>query len=132
MLDKDILENVAKEENNNPNEILEIEENEEITKTQYDLKDIEDSKEKKKKVKKPNKWTLLPKKTKIIIIVSIVLVLLVGIGLIIYFFVLKEKDPNDKRPENPVVIVEKDNYRYEDGFLVIIDEDKKELVTSLA
>ena len=38
MLDKDILENVAKEENNNPNEILEIEENEEITKTQYDLK----------------------------------------------------------------------------------------------
>ena len=27
MLDKDILENVAKEENNNPNEILEIEEN---------------------------------------------------------------------------------------------------------
>lgn len=129
MLDKDILENVAKEENNNPNEILEIEENEEITKTQYDLKDIEDSKEKKKKVKKPNKWTLLPKKTKIIIIISIVLVLLIGIGLIIYFFVLKEKDPNDKRPENPVVIVEKDNYRYEDGFLVIIDEDKKELGT---
>ena len=135
MLDKDILDDIKNEEenNNNTNEIVEIDENEEITKTQYDLKDIaeEDSKKKKKdkKNKKPSKWSLLPKKTKIIIIVSIVVVLLIVVGLLLYFLVFKDSTPEEKRPENPVVIVEKDNYRYEDGFLVIIDEEKNELGT---
>ena len=133
MLDKDIIDEIKNEEENaNTNEIVEIDENDEITKTQYDLKDIEDndkSKKKDKKVKKPSKWSMLPKKTRIIIIVSIVLVLLIIIGVLLYFFVFRDRTPEEKRPEDPVVIVEKDNYRYEDGFLVIIDEEKNELGT---
>ncbi len=133
MLDKDIIDEIKNEEENaNTNEIVEIDENEEITKTQYDLKEIEDnnkSKKKDKKVKKPSKWSMLPKKTRIIIIVSIVLVLLIITGLLLYFFVFRDRTPEEKRPEDPVVIVEKDNYRYEDGFLVILDEDKNELGT---
>ena len=133
MLDKDIIDEIKNEEENaNTNEIVEIDENEEITKTQYDLKEIEDnnkSKKKDKKVKKPSKWSMLPKKTRIIIIVSIVLVLLIIIGVLLYFFVFRDRTPEEKRPEDPVVIVEKDNYRYEDGFLVILDEDKNELGT---
>ena len=132
MLDKDIIDEIKNEEENaNTNEIVEIDENEEITKTQYDLKEIEDndkSKKKDKKVKKPSKWSMLPKKTRIIIIVSIVLVLLIIIGVLLYFFVFRDRTPEEKRPEDPVVIVEKDNYRYEDGFLVI-DEEKNELGT---
>lgn len=131
MLDKDILETIKnEEETNNPNEIVEIDENEEITKTQYDLKEIEDDKNnKKKKVKKPSKWSMLPKKTKIIIIVSIVVVLLIVVLLLLYFLVFKKDEAENKKPEEPVVIVEKDNYRYEDGFLVIVDEEKNELGT---
>ena len=133
MLDKDIIDEIKNEEENaNTNEIVEIDENEEITKTQYDLKEFEDnnkSKKKDKKVKKPSKWSMLPKKTRIIIIVSIVLVLLIIIGVLLYFFVFRDRTPEEKRPEDPVVIVEKDNYRYEDGFLVILDEDKNELGT---
>ncbi len=131
MLDKDILETIKNEdETNNPNEIVEIDENEEITKTQYDLKEIEDDKNnKKKKVKKPSKWSMLPKKTKIIIIVSIVVVLLIVVLLLLYFLVFKKDEAENKKPEEPVVIVEKDNYRYEDGFLVIVDEEKNELGT---
>ena len=133
MLDKDIIDEIKNEEENaNTNEIVEIDENEEITKTQYDLKEIEDndkSKKKDKKVKKPSKWSMLPKKTRIIIIVSIVLVLLIIIGVLLYFFVFRDRTPEEKRPEDPVVIVEKDNYRYEDGFLVIIDAEKNELGT---
>ena len=133
MLDKDIINEIKNEEENaNTNEIVEIDENDEITKTQYDLKDIEDndkSKKKDKKVKKPSKWSMLPKKTRIIIIVSIVLVLLIVVGVLLYFFVFRDRTPEEKRPEDPVVIVEKDNYRYEDGFLVVIDEEKNELGT---
>ena len=133
MLDKDIIDEIKNEEENaNTNEIVEIDENEEITKTQYDLKEIEDnnkSKKKDKKVKKPSKWSMLPKKTRIIIIISIIVVLLIIIGVLLYFFVFRDRTPEEKRPEDPVVIVEKDNYRYEDGFLVILDEDKNELGT---
>ena len=133
MLDKEEINEIkSEEEKTNTNEIVEIDENEEITKTQYDLKEIEEDDKKKKKDKKnkkPSKWSMLPKKTKIIIIVSIVVVLLIIIGLLLYFFVFKKDTPEDNRPEDPVVIVEKDNYRYEDGFLVIVDEEKNELGT---
>lgn len=133
MLDKEEINEIkSEEEKTNTNEIVEIDENEEITKTQYDLKEIEEEDKKKKKDKKnkkPSKWSMLPKKTKIIIIVSIVVVLLIIIGLLLYFFVFKKDTPEDNRPEDPVVIVEKDNYRYEDGFLVIVDEEKNELGT---
>ena len=81
---------------------------------------------KSKKEKKPSKWSKLDKKKKIIIIVSIVIVILVIIGVLLYFLVFKKDNAVDK-PKDPVVVIEKDNYRYEDGKLIFIDKDKNEL-----
>ena len=124
-MEEEILKEIEEKENNKPmNEIVEIDENEEITNTQYDMEKVIPKKDEKKS-KKPSKWSSLSKKTKIIIIVSIILVLIIAIVLI-YFLVLK-KD-NDKNDNNdPVVVIEKDNYKYEDGRLIFIDKDKKEI-----
>ena len=133
MLDDDILNNVKDEEENNKaeNEIVEIDENEEITNTQYDLNEVtEDLKKdkKKKKEKGPSKWSKLTKKQKIIIIVCGILLLLIILILILYFLVFKNAESNDSNEDDePIVIVEKDNYRYEDGKLIFIDEGKNEL-----
>ena len=117
-------EEILEEINNNANEKVEIDENEEISNTQYDMEQVNIPKSKKEK--KPSKWSKLDKKKKIIIIVSIVIVLLVIVGIILYFLVFKKDNTVDK-PKDPVVVIEKDNYRYEDGKLIFIDKDKNEL-----
>ena len=134
MLDDDILNNVKDEENvnNNENEIVEIDENEEITNTQYDMPEVKDvdSSTKNKKDKKPSKWSKLTKKQKIIIVVSIILILLIILAIVLYFVIFrKNQDNNNSKNEEPIVIIEKDNYRYEDGKLIFIDENKNELGT---
>ena len=93
----------------------------------------ENSKEKKKKKKKPKKslkekWSSLSKKKKIIIIVCSVLVLLLIVGLVL-FFVLRDKEEVVPEPEEPEVIVEKDNYIYRDGTLVFLNSDDEEIGT---
>lgn len=124
-MEEEILKEIEEKENNKPmNEIVEIDENEEITNTQYDMEKVIPKKDEKKS-KKPSKWSTLSKKTKIIIIVSIILVLIIAIVLI-YFLVLK-KDNNKNDNNDPVVVIEKDNYKYEDGRLIFIDKDKKEI-----
>lgn len=124
-MEEEILKEIEEKENNKPmNEIVEIDENEEITNTQYDMEKVIPKKDEKKS-KKPSKWSALSKKTKIIIIVSIILVLIIAIVLI-YFLVLK-KDNNKNDNNDPVVVIEKDNYKYEDGRLIFIDKDKKEI-----
>lgn len=124
-MEEEILKEIEETENNKPaNEIVEIDENEEITNTQYDMEKVTPKKDEKKS-KKPSKWSTLSKKTKIIIIVSIILVLIIAIVLI-YFLVLK-KDNNKNENNDPVVVIEKDNYKYEDGKLIFIDKDKKEI-----
>ena len=124
-MEEEILKEIEETENNKPmNEIVEIDENEEITNTQYDMEKVIPKKDEKKS-KKPSKWSALSKKTKIIIIVSIILVLIIAIVLI-YFLVLK-KDNNKNENNDPVVVIEKDNYKYEDGKLIFIDKDKKEI-----
>lgn len=124
-MEEEILKEIEEKENNKPmNEIVEIDENEEITNTQYDMEKVIPKKDEKKS-KKPSKWSVLSKKTKIIIIVSIILVLIIAIVLI-YFLVLK-KDNNKNDNNDPVVVIEKDNYKYEDGRLIFIDKDKKEI-----
>ena len=131
MLEDDILNEIKKNEEEKQgekqNEIVEIDENEEITNTQYDIPEVVDEGNKKKKEKKPSKWKELPKKTKIIIIVSICVVLLIILIVVLYFLVFKNDEETPSRPEEPMVILEKDNYRYEDGKLIFIDEDKNEL-----
>ena len=124
-MEEEILNEMEKIESENANEIIEIDENEEISNTQYDLEQVEVPK--KKKEKKPSKWSKLDKKKKIIIIASASVVVLLIIGLLLYFLVFK-KDKN-KKPKEPVVVIEKDNYRYEDGKLILLDKDKNELGT---
>lgn len=133
MLEDDILNEIKKneEESKDKNEIIEIDENEEITNTQYDMPEVSEEKkpkkEKKKKEKGPSKWSKLTKKQKIIIIACASVLLLIIIGLLLWFLVFKKDDEDQKKTEDPVVIVEKDNYRYEDGKLIFIDENKKDL-----
>ena len=106
------------------NEIVEIDENEEITNTQYDMEKVSETPSKKEK--KPSGWSKLSKKKKIIIIVSIVIILLVIGGILLYFLVFKKDNHKDDYKE-PTVVIEKDNYKYEDGKLIFIDNDKKEI-----
>ncbi len=134
MLEDDILNEIKKneEEGKDKNEIVEIDENEEITNTQYDLPEVTDPEDRKKKKKEkkskgPSKWSKLTKKQKIVIIMSIVIVLLIIVVVLLYFLVFRKDDETPKKPEEPIVIVEKDNYRYEDGKLIFIDEEKNEL-----
>lgn len=134
MLEDDILNEIKKnEENKDKNEIVEVDENEEITNTQYDMPEVtdpDDGKKKKKKEKKakgPSKWSKLSKKQKIIIIVSIVLVIIIIVVVLLWIFVFNKKDTETKRPEEPIVIIEKDNYRYEDGWLIFLDSEDNEL-----
>ncbi len=106
------------------NEIIEITD-EENTDTLYDAKPIENPTPEKKKKKKSHKWANLSKRQKILIIGGIVLFFLIVIGLLLYFLVFKKE--KTKPEEKPEVIVEKNNYRYEDGTLIFLDDNKKEL-----
>ncbi len=117
-------------EEHNVNEIIEIDENEEISNTQYDLKEVK--KDNLKKEKRPckwkEKWNNLDKKKKIIIIVSISLIILIILGIVLYFTLFK-KDNNSNKKSEPMIVIEKDNYRYEDGKLIFLDKDNNELGT---
>lgn len=67
-----------------------------------------------------------PKVKKSVIIAIIVVVVIVIAFLLVYFLVLKK----EKKPEPvkvPDVIVEKDNYRYENGKLIFLDKSDKEV-----
>lgn len=74
-----------------------------------------------------NFWKKLPKKTKIlVIIVTILVIILLSLLLI---FLLKNKKTEEPIVEPPVpdVILEEENYRYENGKLIFISEDNEEL-----
>lgn len=125
-MEEDILKEIEEtNENKTSNEIIEIDENEEISNTQYDLEKVEEPEGKKKKDKKPSKWSKLSKKGKIIIIVSAV-VLLIVIILLLWLFVFKKNDNTNENKE-PSVVLEKENYKYVDGKLIFLDQNKKEL-----
>ena len=62
----------------------------------------------------------LPKKNKIIIISICVVILLLIIGLVIFLVTNKKHDGKD---ELPSVVLAKDNYRYENGVLTILDDN---------
>ncbi len=82
----------------------------------------------KKKDKKENifkklkdKWLKLSKRNKIIvIIVSIIVLILIGVG--IFFLTRKKEAPKQDVPD---VIVEEDNYRYENGVLHFLEDDEE-------
>ncbi len=115
------------------NEIIEITDEDEMQdEPVYDTVENEEKpneeKKKEKKNKKPlkEKWNELSKKNKIIIISCASALLLLIIGLLLYFLVFK-KDNKKEEPDEPEVILEKGNYRYENGILIFLDKNKKEL-----
>ena len=107
-------------EEEKPNEIVEIDENEEITATQYDLPVTG----KKNSTKKSGGRSKLSRKTKIAIIVGLIILLLIAIGIIIYFVIKGNGgEPEIEKPQEEVVIVEKDNYRFQNGKLVLKEDN---------
>ena len=85
----------------------------------------EDKKEKKNKKSIKEKWNNLSKKNKIIILVSIGLIFIIIVGVIL-FMILDKKTQKEEEKED-VVIVVKDNYRYENGKLVFLSDSETDL-----
>lgn len=108
------------------NEIIEITDTEE--EPVYDEVKIETKEEQKKNKKKDKKklpkWNELSKKQKIIFIVVVCVVVLIIIGLVLFFCLKKDKKEEVKEPD---VILEKGNYRYENGKLVFLNTNKDEI-----
>lgn len=81
--------------------------------------------------KKPRKeffWKKMSKKAKIITIISVVVIVLLIVAVCLYFLVFKKKD---KKPVEEVenVVLEKDNYIYENGVLTFINEANEKIGT---
>ena len=86
---------------------------------------IDNKKKKKKKAKKHSFWNRLNKKQKITVIIVLSVIFLLFVGIIVYFVVFR--DNKSSKDKEPVVIVEKDNYRYENGRLVFLNDKDKEI-----
>ncbi len=69
------------------------------------------------------KWNGLEKKKKIIIIISIVIILFLIVALVIFLCLNHEEE--EVKPKDPDVILGFDNYRYENGTLVFLDDEKE-------
>ena len=102
---------------------------EEIPESSSDTKKGKKEKEKKPKRSLKEKWLGLSKKKKNIIIICSVLILLLIIGIVLFFVLRKEPVDPVPEPEEPEVIVEKDNYIYRDGVLVFLNSDDEEIGT---
>lgn len=70
-----------------------------------------------------DKWNDISKRNKTVIIVCGVLLL---VALIVLLVFLLKKEPTNEMPNEPVVL-EADNYRYEDGKLFFLDTNDKEI-----
>lgn len=110
----------------NVNEIIELDSIDEEEKENEIANDLEKKSgrevpKKKKQNKIVEKWKKLPKKSKVILIILASLVLVLIIALII-FLIFKTNDLPTQQ-----VIVQEDNYRYENGYLILQDKEKNEL-----
>ena len=113
----------------NVNEIIELNSDEEediLEDDNIENEPVVDQKLEKKKQKKENKlvcaWKQMSKKKKIILIVILSLIIILVVGLILFFALHKEQT-------RPSVILQEDNYRYENGKLVFLNKDKNEIGT---
>ena len=112
---------------NYDNEIIEV--NNSNTETLEDLiqKEAESNHQEPQKQKNEKKKINLSKKQKIILIVVGSILFLLIIGLIIYFVFRKNEE--EPKNEEPIVIIEKDNYRYENGKLIFLNTNEKDIGT---
>ena len=112
---------------NYDNEIIEISsDTNELEKLYEEPVNKSPKKAPKKSIK--DKWNDLSKGTKIGIIIGGVLLFLIIFGIIIYLVFFNNVNKEDKPEEEPVIL-EKDNYRYEDGVLVFLDKSDKSIGT---
>ena len=96
-----------------------------VVDTKEQVKNENDSLEKTPKeswIKKlQKKWHDLDKKKKILFIVLIVVILLlIGVGL--FFLLRKDENPLEEQPN---IVLEMGNYRYENGNLIFIEDDEE-------
>lgn len=106
-----------------------VEEKSEETLSEETESKLQKEEEKKKKTFKEKinlfkeKWMALPKKKRIIILsVSTLILILLIVGIV--FLVTRHKEEETNIPD---VIVELDNYRYQNGKLIFLDEKEKEI-----
>lgn len=114
---------------NYDNEIIEIENDKEMVEVLEEEPKVEVLDMKPKKIKRSlkDKWMDIPKKKRNIIIVSFGIVILLILSAILYFVLFKKETPEEIVEE--AVVLEKDNYRYEDGKLVFLDKSDREIGT---
>ena len=97
------------------------------------LEEEQKGKKKKKKENKPKRkfrevWKEFSKKKKAIIILIPILLILVIVGVVL-FFVLRKEEEVKPEPDEPEVIVEMDNYIYQDGTLIFLNSNGDEIGT---
>ena len=118
---------------NYDNEIIEIgsdtEEKADVLNEPLGEPHVEVLNEKPKKLKRSlkDKWMDIPRKKRNIIIASTVILVLIIVSVILYFTLFK-KEKKQEVVEEPIVL-EKDNYRYEDGKLIFLDKSDREIGT---
>lgn len=106
---------------NYDNEIIEIGNDNE----KNNVKEVNNKNNKKNKKSLKEKWNNISKKKKIIIIVIPIVILLIIISLVLYL-ILHNK-PTEEPLKEEDVILENDNYRYENGTLIFLDMASKEI-----
>ena len=112
------------------NQIKELAENPDLADEVKNKENNNKKKNKKENVFKRLKkwWSKQPKKKKILIISGII-ILLIAIAISVFFLIKNlEKDEVVKEKDKDV-IVQLDNYRYENGTLVFLNEDEEEIGT---
>lgn len=87
----------------------------------------EAKKSKKERINIKEKWDKLTKKQKILVITGGSILFLAIVFVVIFFVFIKDKNEKNPISKDKSVIIEKDNYRYENGTLILLDKDDKEI-----
>ncbi|MBQ4584353.1 MAG: hypothetical protein IJA94_05655 [Bacilli bacterium] len=101
-----------------------------IDQKEEEQEDIADKNKKNKTNKKcslKERWNKFTKKQKVLIIFLIVLLMIFIIIGIIFFVSKNTTKPEIKLPEDPKIVIENKNYRYEDGNLILLDKNEQEI-----
>ncbi len=88
--------------------------------------DDEDDKKKKPKKKFKEKWASWSRRKKVLFILIPVLVLIIILAVVLWL-VLREPEEVVPEPSEPEVIVQRDNYIYQDGVLVFLNDNDEEI-----
>lgn len=115
------------------NEILELTEEEykeDFTSFEQDPLNLveernQDEEIEKKKKSLKEKWNDFSLKKKIIIVIAVLFLLFMIF--IVVSFLLKDEETVEKPREEPAIVIEKDNYKYDNGFLILLDKDDNEI-----